>query len=387
MFTWLAIVSGTIGLIVLLFFAIKWIVKLLRSTPSAFSKNQLIVKFKEDVPEEEINKIHQKHKCTMVDSNEELGFQVVHTKRKIKKLVKSYTKLKEVEYAEPNYLFKASYLPNDSFYPYQYGPQNIQAPSAWDVTRSSSDIKIAILDTGVQLDHPDLAAKLLPGVNFADGNFVPNDRNGHGTHVAGIAAAVTNNNLGVAGTAPLASILPARVLDDSGNGLLSNIANGIVYAANEGAEVINLSLGAPQGSTTLQNAVNYAWNKGSVLIAAAGNDGSTAITYPAYYSNVIAVASTDSSNQKSVFSNYGTWVEVAAPGSNILSTYIGGYYAYLSGTSMASPHAAGLAGLLAAQGRTNVQIRHTIQNTCDPIPGTGTYWIYGKINADQAVRS
>lgn len=150
--------------------------------------------------------------------------------------------------------------------------------------------------------------------------------------------------------------------------------------------MINLSLGSPAPSFTLQSAIDYAWRSGSVIVAAAGNDGSSVPNYPANYPNVISVASTNASDVKSGFSNYGRWVDVTAPGENILSTYPGSYYAYLSGTSMASPHVAGLAALLASQGRTNAQIQSIIQTTSDPIPGTGTYWLYGRVNAARAVR-
>ncbi|PGO61574.1 S8 family peptidase [Priestia megaterium] len=385
MLSWLVTVSS-LFVIILLFYTVKYIVILLQLDSSEFTKNnQIIVKFKEDVCEETHLKIHHKHKCTILDHNKELDFQVLHSKRDINTLIKIYNKLEEVEYAEPNHMLKAFYTPNDPFFAYQYGPQKVQAPDAWDVTTSNGNIKIAIIDTGVQLNHPELAIKLWPGYNFVEGNLNPNDGNGHGTHVAGIAGALTENSLGIAGIAPSASIIPVRALDNSGNGTLSNIANAITYSTNAGAKVINLSLGSSQGSITLENAINYAWNQGVVIVAAAGNEASNTLTYPAAYQNVIAVASTDINDQKSDFSNYGTWVEVSAPGSTILSTYTGSYYAYLSGTSMACPHVAGLAALLAAQGKNNVQIKNTILSTCDPVPGTGLYWTYGRINANRAV--
>jgi len=405
----------SVSVVILLFYAVKYIIKILKQqsvknlrtisikkasplfkrrinastkefTADDFqNSSQIIVKFKKNVCFENQVNIHRKNKCTLIYHNKDLDFQVLHSKKKINDLIKRYSELTEVEYAEPDYTFKASYTPNDPFFPYQYGPQKVQAPDAWDVTTSNGNIKIAIVDTGIQLNHPELSIKLWPGYNFVDGNLVPNDGNGHGTHVAGIAAALTENGLGIAGMAPSASIIPVRALDNSGNGLLSNIANAITYSTNAGAKVINLSLGSTQSSITLENAVNYAWSQGVVVIAAAGNEASSTPTYPAAYQNVIAVASTDSNDQKSDFSNFGTWVDVAAPGSTILSTYIGSYYAYLSGTSMAAPHVSGLAALLAAQGKTNLQIRNTIQSTCDVVPGTGLYWTYGRINANRAV--
>lgn len=384
MFFWLGI---TMVFIVVLVLLVAWLILLRDLSTKPFITNHMIVKFLDDTPRDRIDGIHKKMKCTIIDENEELGFQVVQFKPKVERMMKRYSKLKEIDYVEPNYMYQASFTPNDTYFSYQYGPQKVQAPFAWDITQSNQTIKIAIVDTGVQMNHPDLVGKLLPGYDFVNKDNSPDDGNGHGTHVAGIAAAVTNNSQGISGMAPLASILPVRVLDNNGSGLLSDVANGIIFAANQGAQVINLSLGSTQGATTLQNAINYAWNKGVVLVAAAGNDGVTTPNYPAYYNNVIAVASTDSADQKSSFSNFGTWVEVAAPGSSILSTYTGSYYAYLSGTSMASPHVAGIAALLAAQGKNNVQIRNAILRTSDPIPGTGTYWVYGRVNANRAVQS
>jgi thermitase len=291
-----------------------------------------------------------------------------------------------VLYVEPNYLYRADWVPNDPGYSQQWGWNKIQAPAAWDVTQGSSTVVIAGVDTGVQLNHPDLASKIVAGYDYVSGDSTPDDGNGHGTHTAGTFAAITNNGVGGAGTCPNCKVMPVRVLDNNGSGTLTNVANGITWAADHGAKVINLSLGG-SGSTTLQNAVNYAWNKGVFLACAAGNDGTSSTTnaYPGAYTNCFAVASTNSSDAKSSFSNYGTWVEVAAPGESIYSTWIGSGYNTISGTSMATPHVAGLAGLLASQGLTNAQIRDRIINTADKISGTGTYWTGGRINAKAAV--
>ncbi|MGZ9869487.1 S8 family serine peptidase, partial [Priestia endophytica] len=223
--------------------------------PETYTENQMIVKFKDGITQEVIVQIHTKNKCTMLEQNSDLGFQLLESKYTTSKMMKLYNKLDEVEYVEPNYKVEAFLTPNDTFYSYQYGLQRISGPSAWDVTTSNSSITIAVVDTGVQTNHPDLVNKLLPGYNFVARNTNVTDGNGHGTHVAGIAAASTNNNLGVAGIAPSARILPIKALDDTGNGALTNIANAIIYAANQGAEVINLSLGTTQDSTTLRNAI------------------------------------------------------------------------------------------------------------------------------------
>ncbi|HET6312958.1 MAG TPA: S8 family serine peptidase [Chloroflexia bacterium] len=291
-----------------------------------------------------------------------------------------------VEYVEPNYIYSTSFTPNDPGRTQQYAWNNIQAYSAWDVTQGSSSVVIAIVDTGIQRNHPDLDAKIVAGYDYVQNDTAPDDGNGHGTHVAGTSAAETNNGIGGAGTCPNCRLMPVRVLDNSGSGTLVNVANGINFAANNGAKSINLSLGG-SGSTTLQNAVDNAWNRGAFLACAAGNSNtsSTASAYPAAYPNCFAIASTTSSDARSSFSNYGSWVEVAAPGSSIYSTWLNSGYNTISGTSMATPHVAGLAGLLASQGLTNSQIRTRICNTADRISGTGSLWTCGRINAYRAV--
>ncbi|WHY73170.1 S8 family peptidase [Fictibacillus enclensis] len=348
--------------------------------------NEIIVKFKKGVSSAKTKAIYAKSDAQLVEK--ENGFQVVKVKDgDVKGAIKEYKNNANVEYAEPNYTYKATYTPNDTYFSsYQYAPQKVGAQSAWDVTKGSSSVKVAIVDTGVDYNHPDLAGKVIKGYDYVDNDSDPMDLNEHGTHCAGIAAAVTNNSRGIAGMAPNVSVLAVRVLDANGSGSLDDVASGIRYAADQGAKVISLSLGGPSSASTLQSAVSYAASKGSVVVAAAGNESTSAPSYPAYYSSAIAVAATDQNDRLASFSNYGSWVDVAAPGVNILSTIPGGNYAYLSGTSMATPLVAGVAGLLASQGRSASQIRSAIENTADKISGTGTYFSKGRVNAANAVR-
>ncbi len=351
----------------------------------SYVPGEVIVKYKENASEAAIASMHKQENAVVAKEYKKEGFDVVKVKGKsVEQAVQEYNKNPNVEYAEPNYIFHASQTPNDPYYPSQWGLQKIQAPQVWEFCGTGKGIRVAVIDTGVQDDHPDLRGKVVRGYNYVNGNWNPYDYNGHGTHVAGIIAANTNNGIGIAAVAPDAQIYAVKVLNDNGSGTLANVAAGIRHAADNGSHVINLSLGASVGASTLEDAVNYAWNRGSVVVAAAGNAGSTAPHYPAYYSNVIAVAATDSADRKASFSTYGTWVDVAAPGVDIISTYVWSSYARLNGTSMAAPHVSGVAAILAEQGRSNSQIRAAIQNSAVPISGTGSYWRYGLINAPRA---
>src|SRR5205823_5931944 len=265
-------------------------------------------------------------------------------------------------------------------------------------------------DCGIYEAHPDLAGKVVDRQDFtgdvANSPTDPatNDRCNHGTHVAGIASAVTNNNTGVAGVGYNTALMNGKVLIETyigsiltGEGTTSWIVAGIEWAASSGANVINMSLGGqglctPDFNPFLQQAVDDAWSKNVVIVAAAGNDNLSESFYPADCNHVVAVASTDSTDGKSSFSNYGTWVPVAAPGSNIYSTINpnlnnGASYRTLSGTSMASPHVAGLAALLWATtyGTSANAVVSRLEATADPIAGTGANWLYGRINAQAAV--
>jgi thermitase len=308
-------------------------------------------------------------------------------------LIASYRADPRVRYAEPDYVVHALDLPNDPLFGDQYGMTAIKAPAAWSVTHGAGTVKIAILDCGIHETHPDLAGKVVARQDFTASPNGTDDRCNHGTHVAGIASADTNNSTGVAGIGYNTLLLNGKILSDGGVGYDSQIALGIRWAADNGANVINMSLGGTGAcSQTFQDAINYAWGKNVVVVAAAGNSGGTGLFQPADCAHVVAVASTDATDAKSGFSNYGAWVHVAAPGSLIYSTVNpdlndGNQYAYFSGTSMATPHVAGLAALLwsTSWGTSAQAVVQRIESTADHIPGTGTDWQYGRIDALAAV--
>jgi thermitase len=361
------------------------------ATANSASEN-IIVRFKSNAMQADIEQIHQYHGGHIKKIIPELGVQVITVPAgQGKEKVKAYRADPKVAYAELDYTAQAVGSPNDPYLSQQWGLTKVKAAEAWDITTGNATIKIAILDTGVDLDHPDLAGKIVISTNFTT-SASANDVAGHGTHVAGIAAASTNNGTGTAGLGYNSSIMNVKVLGDDGSGYYSWVAQGIIWAADNGANVINLSLGGSAASTTLESAINYAWNKGVVVVAAAGNSGASAPSYPAYYSNVIAAAATDSYDRLASYSNYGDWVDVAAPGSSIYSTLINGSYGYATGTSMSSPFVAGLAGLVFTRVTDtnnnkflNDEVRTQIESTCDNIGITSIG--HGRINAYNAVQT
>lgn len=322
-------------------------------------------------------------------------------------LLQHLRKRSDVEFAEFDSVVEAFEVPTDPYYstPYptfkygtisQWAPQAVSAPSAWDVSPGNQNVVIAIVDTGIDSSHPDLASKVVGEYSVVGKSA--KDGFGHGTHVAGIAAAATNNDIGIAGMCPNCRILSIKVLDDRGSGYLSDVASGITYAAAHGARVINLSLGGSSVSQTMRAALAYAVANNALPVCAAGNSNSSTAPEPAYWYDCLSVIATDQNGAKASFSNYGVVDDVAAPGVAILSTmptygvtlnsygYLNNYDA-LSGTSMATPAVAGIAGLVFSRNPalSPAQVRGIIEAAA----GDGAGWSpdlgFGIVNAAKAV--
>ncbi|MHA6483748.1 S8 family peptidase [Paenibacillus sp. strain BS8-2] len=303
------------------------------------------------------------------------------------------------EYTEPHYLYMTNetvsedtVIPNDTLYSqYQWNLPSIGAEHGWAVSKGDEGVIIAVLDTGVQSNHPDLSDKLISGTNIIDSSASPNDDVGHGTHVAGIIGASVNNGEGVAGVSWYNKIMPVKVLDSSGAGSTYSVAQGIIWAVDHGAKVINMSLGNYAQADFLHDAIKYAYERDVVLIAASGNDNTDRPGYPAAYPEVFAVAATTNNKEKASFSNYGDYIDVAAPGDSIASTYPGSQYAALSGTSMASPHVAALAGLIRSVNPdlTNEEVMEIMRSSAQDLgtDGKDIYFGYGEIDLNKALHA
>jgi thermitase len=310
-------------------------------------------------------------------------------------LIQYFNSRPDVIYAEPNYIYLQNQIdfPNDQLYreQYQWNLPVIQTEAGWDVTRGDEKIIIAVVDTGVDLNHPDLRNRLTKGYNVLEDNDYPDDDNGHGTHVAGIIASETNNREGVAGMTWYNKIMPIKAMGAEGYGTTFDIARGIIWAVDNGADVINLSLGNYQPSSFMEEAVKYAYKRNAVIISAAGNDNSSQPSFPAAYPEVLGVSAVSYTGLRAPFSNYGDYIDVSAPGVQIPSTYFNQQYAALSGTSMASPHVAGLAGLILSANPelTNQEVMDIIKNTAYDLgaPGKDIDFGSGLIDVKKALQA
>jgi len=423
------------------------------NSPQPFAPDTLLVAFNPGTAASEMGAAHSQAGGNVLRTIAAIGVQVVAVPNgTVLAAVQRYQRNPHVTFAEPNYQ-RPLFLPVttegsepslgiQNFYDEQWGLDNvgqsfgatvdplfgtlivpaytgvadadIDAPEGWSITWGSSAIRIAILDSGVFCSHADLDSKCVEDMNFVEHHGSPiGDILGHGTHVAGIAAAETDNGVGIAGVAREASIRSIKVCYEDYSlaffGIIqglcddADIADGITYAADMGYEVINMSLAGPQFSQTLRNAVNYAWNQGSVIIAGAGNGYSTELLYPAGFANVISVGATDYFDNLAYFSSFGNGVSVLAPGHTVFSTVPNdfcqgmlpddprGCHDWKSGTSMATPYVSGIAAMLWAYlpTPTNAQVRSSIENSAEEVGALGQNflaWVqHGRVNLYEAL--
>jgi len=377
------------------------------------ASDQIVVKFRKGVSEERIGSINGRHAASVLYTSPFAGvkrIKVPHGKT-AERMVELYGREPEVAYAEPDYYAYALFVPNDPLYSYQWHFNDplagINIEPVWDITAGDPNVIVAVLDTGVAYETyknfeqaPDLAdTNFVPGHDFVNNDPNANDDDGHGTHVTGTLAQSTDNSLGTAGAAFNCSIMPVKVLSKRGVGDYIDIADGIYFAANNGADIINMSLGGAGDSVTLRNAVAYAYNQGVTIICAAGNEyeQGNPPSYPAAYDDYcIAVGATTLGGVRAYYSNTGSYLDLAAPGGDIYEDLNGdGYgdgvlqqtfglnpkdwgYWFYQGTSMAAPHVSGVAALLVSMGVTGPDaVREALQNTAIDLGPAGWDQQYG----------
>lgn len=421
-------------IIIMLLFVFLWFIaglRIVRAGEMDYLPTEVIVKFKPQTTEAAIAKLNARHGTTRIHTNPVASFsklRIAKTGQKtVAELVKLYKNDPAVEYAEPNYIAEAFWTPNDAYYSCQWHLYNsqyggINMEQAWDMERGGQPgTIIAVIDSGVAYEDysnqsgvyyqaPDLAmTRFIPGYDFVHKDSHPNDDLGHGTHVTGTIAQSTDNQTGTAGIAFNCSIMPVKVLGKDGTGTYADIAEGIIYAADNGADVINLSLGGSYNSQTLKNAAAYAYNKGVTIVCAAGNDGSAyKIAYPAAYdAYCIAVGATRYDETIASYSNRGKSLDLTAPGgdftvdqnkdgypdgvlqqtfSNATNNWV---YKFSQGTSMATPHVSGAAALLISRGiaATPDEVRNVLQATAKDkgSPGRDSKYGYGIVDVYAAL--
>jgi subtilisin family serine protease len=299
----------------------------------------------------------------------------------------------DLEFAERDGLAQAAFVPNDPYVTTgnEWHLGKIQAEQAWDTSAGSASVVVAVLDSGVNFSHPDLAGRVLAGYDFVSNDTDPSDDFGHGTAVTGVVVATGNNGVGVAGVAWNCRALAVKVVDSTGFASYSAIAQGIRYAVERGARVINISIAGDSPSSTLQEAIDFAWSNNVVVVAAAGNNSSEVPQYPAACNHVVAVSATEPDDSLATFSNWGTFVALSAPGDDIWTTQrdLSQPYGSWRGTSFASPIVAGVLALAASvnPSLSNTQLVSVVEATADDIGAAGydTSFGYGRVNASRAV--
>jgi len=350
--------------------------------PEKYVPDRLLIKFKKDVSSAEKDKLLKENGASVLAEIKQIDVKIIKVpEQALEKVQAAFAKNSLVEYVEKDYILEPAAIPNDPYYPNQWHLPAINAPAAWDITKGSS-IPIAILDTGVDPNHPDLQNKLTMGYNFYNNNNDWTDVCGHGTKVAGSAAAISNNGLGVSGVAWNNPIIPIKITDSSCYGYYSSMINGIVYAADKGARVANISFQIFNGAS-LSDAGKYMNEHGGWVVAAAGNTG----ILENYSENpyIISVGSISSNGLVSSFSSYGPFVDFAAPGSSIYTTTTGGAYGYTSGTSFSSPIVSGVVALILSNNPSmnSQQVYDALKNSAvdKGTAGRDNYYGWGVVDA------
>ena len=401
-------------------------------TPGEYIPGRIVVKFKAAISTQAKEAANREHGTAMLPVASDAPFMLLEfpAGKSVAEMVSAYRKDPRVVYAEPDYIVRACWQPNDALYPSQWHLDNdeyggIHMEEAWGVETGDPEVIVAVLDSGVAYEDyedakgqyyqaPDLGnTSFVAGYDFINGDNHPNDDFGHGTHVTGTIAQSTNNNVGVAGVAFGCSIMPVKVLDEIGYGSNTTVANGIYWATDHGARVINMSLGGPNYSFALQEACAYAYSHGVTLVAAAGNEGNglNRPYYPAAYDDyVIAVGATRYDETRARYSNTGSYLDLAAPGGDkrvdqngdgsgdgvLQQTFTEGHptqlgYIYMEGTSMATPHVAGVAALLISHGTATTpdEVRDAIEASAEDkgTPGWDELYGWGLVDAYAALLS
>jgi hypothetical protein len=346
--------------------------------------NQFLVKYKDSgtTLEQENQSSKPRKKPNILNRKIEKGADV-------RRVVEQYLQDPNIEYIVPDYKRENNQLPNDPLINQQWAVNTLQLSDVWQM-EINHEVIVAVIDTGADDTHEDLQGRIIQGYNFVLGNTntMDDSLSSHGTMGAGIIAAVTNNGIGIAGAAQNVKIMPIKVLDSNGSGYDSDIIEGIIYAADNGAAVINLSLGGSQFSQALWDVVKYADSKGIIVVAASGNEASF-VSYPAAFPETIAVGATDHLDRKASFSNYGRPMDLAAPGVEIVSTTSKDTYSYADGTSFAAPYTAALAGVLKGKNPSlsPAQIEWLMESTALDLGNSGWdhYFGYGRIQPGLAL--
>ena len=355
--------------------------------PVGIAPGRLLVQPKPGTPEVVLEQVFRSLGARAIDDLPQIQVRVLQVPdRALHRVMTALQNNPNIHFAEPDFLLAPDAIVNDPYFSSQWHLSKIQAPSGWKSTAGSSNLKIAIIDTGVEATHPDLKDKLLSGWNFYSGNSDTSDVHGHGTAVAGTAAAAANNGVGVASVAFGAAILPIRVTDDNGYAYESTIAKAVNWAADQGSRVANISFRV-SNSSTIKSAARYFQSKGGVVVVSSGNDGlfDSAADNP----YVLTVSATDSNDAITSWSNTGNNIDLAAPGLYILTTHPGAGYSYWSGTSFSAPVVAGAAALVLSANPTlsGVEAADILKKSADDVGAAGwdTQYGAGRVNVSRAV--